>query len=112
MSSYRPNPKDLPFKNKKWKQKRPQTKNMKQILAQEKFHLLPVNVPTYENIEAAISIYPPKKYCDLTGFPAKYTDARSGLRYSNKSQYIFIRTMPQEFIDRLLQVRNAVVTLK
>ncbi|CAJ0754141.1 11300_t:CDS:2 [Entrophospora sp. SA101] len=38
-----------------------------QILAAERNQNATLNVPTYSNIEAPPSIFPQKKYCDLTG---------------------------------------------
>jgi len=47
--------------------------------------------PTYTSIEAPPSLLPPKKYCDITGLEAPYTDPATGLRYHDKSVYELIR---------------------
>ncbi|CAJ0890556.1 6709_t:CDS:2, partial [Entrophospora sp. SA101] len=57
---------DKPFKNPRYKTPK-KLKNLKQILAAERNQNIPLNVPTYSNIEAPPSIFPQKKYCDLTG---------------------------------------------
>jgi hypothetical protein len=52
-------------------------KHLKQILQAENYHLYPADEPTYVNIEAPPSMYPAKKYCDITGFEVRKS-ARSG----------------------------------
>ena len=52
-------------------------KKLKQLVAAENYALLPVHVPTYANIAAPPSVRPAKKYCDLTGLEAPYTDPRT-----------------------------------
>ncbi len=44
---------------------------------------------TYTNIESAPSFHPSsqKKYCDITGLPAPYTDPKTRLRYHNKEVF-------------------------
>ncbi|ORZ17931.1 YL1 nuclear protein C-terminal domain-domain-containing protein [Absidia repens] len=90
---------------KKWK-------NLKQILTMEKAQEYNLNVPTYQNIECPPSIRPQKKYCDITGLSAKYTDPKSGLRYHNTEIYQFIRTLGVPSIQAYLGSRNAAVVLK
>lgn len=70
--------------------------------------------PTYTNIEAAPSFHPSskRKYCDITGLPAPYTDPRSRLRYHDKEMYGVIRTMPQNVSEGYLAVRGAHTVLK
>jgi len=41
----------------------------------------------YTGIEAPPSLLPAKKYCDLTGLEAKYTDPKSKLRYFSATEY-------------------------
>lgn len=71
-------------------------------------------VPTYTNIEAAPSFHPSsqKKYCDITGLPAPYTDPKTRLRYHNKELYGTIRTMPQNVYEAYLAARGAHTILK
>ena len=44
------------------------------------------------SVEAPPSILPAKKYCDVTGLEAPYTDPKSMLRYHNAEIYELIRT--------------------
>lgn len=70
--------------------------------------------PTYTNIESAPSFHPSsqKKYCDITGLPAPYTDPKTRLRYHNKELYGTIRTMPQNVYEAYLAARGAHTVLK
>ncbi|KAH8732180.1 YL1 nuclear protein C-terminal domain-containing protein [Phaeosphaeriaceae sp. PMI808] len=70
--------------------------------------------PTYTNIESAPSFHPSsqKKYCDITGLPAPYTDPKTRLRYHNKELYGTIRTMPQNVYEGYLAARGAHTILK
>jgi len=64
------------------------------------------------SIEAAPSSLPPKKYCDLTGFEAMYTDPRTGLRYANLTAYKLLKEFPEHSLQQLLSLRNAAQLLK
>lgn len=70
--------------------------------------------PTYTNIESAPSFHPSsqKKYCDITGLPAPYTDPKTRLRYHNKEIFGTIRTMPQNVSEGYLAARGAHTVLK
>jgi INO80 complex subunit C len=87
-------------------------KHLKQILQAENYHLYPADEPTYVNIEAPPSMYPAKKYCDITGFEAPYTDPRTKLRYANTEVFKLIRSLPDDYIQGYLALRNAAVVLK
>jgi INO80 complex subunit C len=50
---------------------------LKKIIEGEAYDRLPIDVPTYTAIEAPPSLLPAKKYCDLTGLEAKYTDPKT-----------------------------------
>ncbi|KAJ3048624.1 chromatin-remodeling complex subunit ies6 [Rhizophlyctis rosea] len=64
------------------------------------------------NIEAPPSVTPQKKYCDITGLEAPYTDPKTGLRYHNADIYQFIKTLNQSAVQQYLALRNANVILK
>ncbi|GBG72623.1 hypothetical protein CBR_g12196 [Chara braunii] len=91
---------------------RPHWKHLKQILQAENYHLLPANEPTYVSMDSPPSLYPPKKYCDITGYEACYTDPRTKLRYANCEVLKTIRLLPEQFIQDYLALRNAAVVLK
>ncbi|KAI9270789.1 YL1 nuclear protein C-terminal domain-containing protein [Phascolomyces articulosus] len=100
-----------PFKNTSYKTPK-KSKNLKQILTAERTQELALDVPTYQNIECPPSVLPQKKYCDVTGLVAKYTDPKTGLRYHNSEIYQFIRTLSVPNVQAYLASRNAAVVLK
>ncbi|KAF2019685.1 hypothetical protein BU24DRAFT_448126 [Aaosphaeria arxii CBS 175.79] len=69
---------------------------------------------TYTNIESAPSFHPSsqRRYCDITGLPAPYTDPKTRLRYHNKEIFGGIRTMPQNVYESYLAARGAHTVLK
>jgi INO80 complex subunit C len=71
-------------------------------------------VATYTNIEAAPSVHPgkKKKYCDITGLPAAYTDPKTRLNYANKEVFKVIRNLPPGVAEQYLAARNANTILK
>ena len=71
-------------------------------------------VATYTNIESAPSLHPAhqKRYCDITGLPAPYTDPKTRLRYHNKEVFDVVRHLPQGAAEKYLEARGAHVVLK
>ncbi|KAH9845666.1 Chromatin-remodeling complex subunit IES6 [Teratosphaeria destructans] len=67
---------------------------------------------TYTSIQAAPSLKPKKKYCDITGLPAKYTDPKTGLHYYNAEVYGVIRTLGTSQVQEYLAIRGANTVLK
>ncbi|KAG2183836.1 hypothetical protein INT44_008847, partial [Umbelopsis vinacea] len=100
-----------PFKNKNYSAPK-KARSLKQLLAQEKQPDFDVDLPTYQNIESPPSIRPTKKYCDITGLDAKYTDPKTGLRYHNAEVYQFIKGLGVSSVQAYLGSRNAAVVLK
>mmetsp|Transcript_9713 Transcript_9713/g.18524 ORF Transcript_9713/g.18524 Transcript_9713/m.18524 type:complete len:141 (-) Transcript_9713:112-534(-) len=82
-------------------------KNAKQIISGENYKQLPMNVPTYANIQNGLSLAPPKKYCDITGLPAKYTCPRTKLFYRSAKQFQQIQDLPKHTVEAYLGLRNA-----
>ncbi|XP_027026222.2 INO80 complex subunit C [Tachysurus fulvidraco] len=87
-------------KNRTWK-------NLKQILAAER--ALPWNVcdPNYYNIDAPPSMKPPKKYSDISGLPANYTDPQTKLRFTSTEEFSYIRLLPTDVVTGYLTLRKA-----
>ncbi|GAA6053820.1 hypothetical protein JCM3770_003052 [Rhodotorula araucariae] len=75
---------------------------------QEAFH----EVVSYASVEAPPSLMPPKRYCDVTGLDAKYTDPKSMLRYHNPEVYDVLRTFQPAVIQAYLAVRGQGVVLR
>jgi INO80 complex subunit C len=69
---------------------------------------------TYTNIEGAPSMHPSsqKRYCDVTGLPAPYTDPKTRLRYHNMEVFHLIRELGQSSTEQYLAARGAHVVLK
>jgi INO80 complex subunit C len=67
---------------------------------------------TYTNIESAPSLAPMRRYCDVTGLPAPYTDPKTRLRYHNKEVFGLIRSFPQGVAEQFLEARGAHTVLK
>ncbi|KAJ0795250.1 putative INO80 complex, subunit Ies6 protein [Helianthus annuus] len=45
-------------------------------------------------------------------FTAPYSDPRTHLRYANTEVFKLIRSLPNEYVQRYLALRNAAVVLK
>mmetsp|Transcript_27959 Transcript_27959/g.39033 ORF Transcript_27959/g.39033 Transcript_27959/m.39033 type:complete len:157 (+) Transcript_27959:127-597(+) len=82
-------------------------KNLRQTIALENYSKIPSKIPTYASIQVGPSIYPPKKYCDITGFEAKYREPRTRLRYSSASLYQVVKNIPSTLKEKYLKIRGA-----
>lgn len=87
-------------------------RNLKAIFASEHYDLIPPSQPTYANIDAPPSILPPKKYCDMTGLPAKYTDPKTKIRYASVEAFWVERELPEHKIQEFLALRQAETRIK
>nr|XP_033783272.1 INO80 complex subunit C-like isoform X2 [Geotrypetes seraphini] len=87
-------------KNRTWK-------NLKQILAAERVLPWQLNDPSYFNIDAPPSFKPAKKYSDISGLPANYTDPQSKLRFSTTEEFNYIRMLPTDVVTGYLALRKA-----
>ncbi|KAI3802456.1 hypothetical protein L1987_30588 [Smallanthus sonchifolius] len=87
-------------------------KHLKQIIQAENYQNYPADEPNYVNIESPPSMHPRKQICDITGFEAPYSDPRTHLRYANTEVFKLIRSLPNEYVQRYLALRNAAVVLK
>lgn len=84
-------------KNRVWK-------TLKQLTVAERS--IP-NAVTYSNLDSPPSIKPPKKYSDISGLPANYTDPLTKLRFSSASEFQTIRTLSPEVVNSYLSLRRA-----
>ena len=64
------------------------------------------------SVEAPPSAYPAKKFCDLTGQPARYTDPKTKLRYADAAAFAALRSLSPEQVQAYLALRRAAVVLK
>ncbi|XP_006801402.1 INO80 complex subunit C [Neolamprologus brichardi] len=87
-------------KNRTWK-------NLKQILALERTLPWKLNDPNYYNIDAPPSLKPAKKYSDISGLPANYTDPQTKLRFTSSEEFSYIRLLPTDVVTGYLALRKA-----
>lgn len=89
-------------------------KNAKQGGGSGSLGVAGVTVPsvTYTSIAAAPSLKPKKKYCDITGLPAKYKDPKTGLYYCNAEIYAVVKSLGTEQVQEYLGARGANTVLK
>ncbi|XP_041798785.1 INO80 complex subunit C [Chelmon rostratus] len=87
-------------KNRTWK-------NLKQILALERALPWKLNDPNYYNIDAPPTLKPTKKYSDISGLPANYTDPQTKLRFTSSEEFSYIRLLPTDVVTGYLALRKA-----
>ena len=73
------------------------------------FSILFANQPvvTYSTIDAPPSFRPAKKYSDISGMPACYTDPHTKLNYSTAEEFKLIRKLPSDIVAGYLTLRRA-----
>ncbi|XP_059423904.1 INO80 complex subunit C-like [Carassius carassius] len=87
-------------KNRTWK-------NLKQILAAEKALPWKITDPNYCSIDAPPSMKPAKKYSDISGLLANYTDPQTKLRFASTEEFSYIRQLPTDVVTGYLALRKA-----
>ena len=82
-------------------------KGLKQILQAEKSaSTWSVDTASYSSIDAPPPLKPPKKYSDISGLPAPYTDPATQLYYSNRKEFESIRSLPSHVVEGYLSLRG------
>ncbi|KAM9805291.1 INO80 complex subunit C [Syngnathus typhle] len=87
-------------KNRTWK-------NLKQIMVLERTLPWTLDDPNYYNIDAPPSLKPSKKYSDISGLPASYTDPQTKLRFTSTEEFSYIRLLPTDVVTGYLALRKA-----
>ncbi|XP_022308961.1 INO80 complex subunit C-like [Crassostrea virginica] len=82
-------------------------KNLKQIVAAERLLSWKPDDVTYGSIDAPPSFKPAKKYSDISGLPAYYTDPETKLRYATAEEFSRIRLMTSDVVSGCLALRRA-----
>ncbi|RXN30404.1 INO80 complex subunit C-like protein [Labeo rohita] len=59
------------------------------------------------NIDAPPSMKPAKKYSDISGLPANYTDPQTKLRFASTEEFSYIRQLPTDVVTGYLALRKA-----
>mmetsp|Transcript_13773 Transcript_13773/g.34689 ORF Transcript_13773/g.34689 Transcript_13773/m.34689 type:complete len:124 (+) Transcript_13773:26-397(+) len=85
---------------------------LKRVVDASGFDKLPPTEATWSNIESRPTFLPVKKYSDLSGFEAPYTDPKTKLRYSSAQEYQQILEMPQELVQARLVLRGLNVAIR
>ena len=67
---------------------------------------------TYSSIDAPPSFLPAKKYSDISGLPALYTDPQTKLNYSTPEEFKLIRKLPSDIVAGYLTLRRANIQLQ
>jgi hypothetical protein len=82
-------------------------KTLKQILAAEQSLTWPEDAITYSSLEAPPSFRPAKKYSDISGIEANYTDPQTKLHYACPEEFAEIRKLPSDIVQGYLALRKA-----
>ena len=87
-------------------------KTLKQILTAEQSLSWPEEAVTYSSLEAPPSFTPAKKYSDLSGLEAAYTDPQTKLHYACSEEFAEIRRLPSDILEGYLALRKAKTQLQ
>jgi len=82
-------------------------KTLKQILSAEQSLTWPEDAITYSSLEAPPSFRPAKKYSDISGIEAPYTDPHTKLNYACSEEFAEIRKLPSDIVQGYLALRKA-----
>ncbi|XP_055599643.1 INO80 complex subunit C-like [Uranotaenia lowii] len=82
-------------------------KSLKQIVAVERTLPWKDTDVTYSSINAPPSFVPAKKYSDISGLIAPYTDPHSKLQYHNSEEFQTVRSLPMDLTAGYLALRGA-----
>uniref|UniRef100_A0A023GHA4 Putative ino80 complex subunit c n=1 Tax=Amblyomma triste TaxID=251400 RepID=A0A023GHA4_AMBTT len=77
-------------------------KSLKQVVTAER-----LQPGAYAALEAAPSLRPWRKYSDLSGLVAPYTDPKTKLRYANRHEYARLRLLTADQVNGYLVLRRA-----
>jgi len=104
---------EFPFKQKNFQHsavvksgKKKSWKGLQQIATMERSQCNPDD-PTYLNIDSPPSLKPAKKYSDISGQLAIYTDPETGLYYATAEEYKLIKRLTTDLVNGYLALRNA-----
>lgn len=102
--------------------KKRQWKALKQIITQELTETSSTETSStetssvkglnYGSIDAPPSFKPAKKYSDISGLEANYTDPQTKLNYSNAIEFKVIKKLPSDLIAGYLTLRRANIQLQ
>ncbi|KAK0166987.1 hypothetical protein PV327_004442 [Microctonus hyperodae] len=82
-------------------------RSLKQVLAQERTLPWPADIVHYSSINAPPSFKPAKKYSDISGLPARYTDPQTKLYFATAEEFATVRSLPMDITAGYLALRGA-----
>ncbi|XP_055639658.1 INO80 complex subunit C [Toxorhynchites rutilus septentrionalis] len=82
-------------------------KSLKQILAYERTLPWRETDVTYSSINAPPSFVPAKKYSDISGLIAPYSDPQTKLNFHNAEEFQTVRSLPMDITAGYLALRGA-----
>nr|DAA34777.1 TPA_inf: hypothetical conserved protein 729 [Amblyomma variegatum] len=77
-------------------------KSLKQVVTAER-----LQPGAYAALEAAPSLRPWRRYSDLSGLVAPYTDPKTKLRFANRHEYARLRLLTADQVNGYLVLRRA-----
>uniref|UniRef100_T1GQ28 Vps72/YL1 C-terminal domain-containing protein n=1 Tax=Megaselia scalaris TaxID=36166 RepID=T1GQ28_MEGSC len=83
-------------------------KGLKQILQTEKMLPWPEDAVTYSSLNPPPSFFPAKKYSDISGLIAPYTDPTTKLHYHNAEEFATVKQLPMDLTAGYLALREQV----
>ena len=83
-------------------------KSLKQIVSNDRILPWCDNAITYSTINPPPSFRPAKKYSDVSGLIAMYTDPETKIRYNNSEEFTTARNLPSDLIAGYLALRGAI----
>jgi len=93
--------------NKPGNSKKKAWRTLKQILSTEQTLPWPEEAVTYSSIDGPPSFKPAKKFSDLSGLEALYTDPQTKLNYAVAEEFAEIRKLPSDIVQGYLTLRRA-----
>lgn len=82
-------------------------RSLKQVLAQERALPWSSDIVHYSSINAPPSFKPAKKYSDISGMSARYTDPQTKLYYATTEEFTTVRSLPMDITAGYLALRGA-----
>ncbi|SPO30605.1 uncharacterized protein UTRI_05222 [Ustilago trichophora] len=104
--------KDVEMKAEEEEQKTGEVKEEQKEEQEEEEDARKRDIPSYSSVEAPPSLRPAKKYCDVTGLIAPYTDPKSGLRYHSVEVYEIIKQFGPGVDNAYLSLRGDASQIK
>ena len=81
-------------------------RTLKQVLRESNALDAKYGLEDHMSVEVPNSKLPPRKYCDITGYEAKYTDPKSKLRYCSVGVMRLIRSLPENILQKYISIRK------